>query len=176
MGWPSATSCAKLGPDSAPTGIVSPAVFSAITCVMRRSVPFSTPLVALTTIWPARMCGIRRDSVERRNSEGITETMMSAGATAALSPVTVMAGGSLKPGRNCTFSPASTISFAASGLCAQMVTGRPLRDSERASAVPQAPEPSTTILGAMGRMVMRSWRLRNDARCRPAGGGYWDGA
>ena len=51
-----------------------------------------------------------RVKVERRNSEGTTETTISASATAALSAVTAISGGRGKPGRKRMFSPAAMIS------------------------------------------------------------------
>ena len=70
---------------------------------------------------------------------------MSAGATAALSPVTVIVGRKLESREGIDDSRRLDDFFCRFRLCAQRVTGRPLRDSERAIAVPQAPEPSTTI-------------------------------
>ena len=56
VGWPCATSRAKLGPESAPMESRSPAGSRVAerTCVMRRKVWSSRPLVALTTNWPVR--------------------------------------------------------------------------------------------------------------------------
>ena len=91
VGWPCATSSAKLGPESAPMGSRRPAGSRVAerTSVMRQKVRSSRPLVALTTNWPGRRCVRMRSSVGRRNSEGTTETTMSAAVTASQSPVTV---------------------------------------------------------------------------------------
>ena len=60
--------------------------------------------------WPLRRRLRSRKNVGRRNSDGTTETTISASVTHPQSPVTVMPLGSGKPGRNCLFSLASIIS------------------------------------------------------------------
>ena len=160
VGWPAATSCAKLGPLSEPTGSVSSTSASeaVMTCDMRRnealSVLAARPLVALRRMWRACMWLRRRPMTGRRNSLGMTETRMSAYAMAASSPVTAIESGRRMPGRYLRFSRALAMVRAASCECDQSVMGRPLRASDDAIAVPQEPEPRTAMRGAMGRIVM----------------------
>ena len=143
----------------------------AMTWVMRRKVWLSTPLVALTTIWPRCRWGRIRASVGRRNSEGTTETTISASATAALSAVRWIDLGMGKPGRKSVFSWAAAIWPDPSAEWDQRVIRCPPRRwRARAMAVPQAPEPRTTMRLMWWSSFARR-RLRSGIPCRRAGGG-----
>src|SRR6516162_1196019 len=145
VGRPCATSRANVGPErnarrSGPTaGIVS-----ATTCDMRRSDSSSMPLVAMTTIASRGRTGASMLETARRWVDGVTRITISAPDTAAaMSDDAPMVCGSASPGRKAELMCARLISSATSRSNAHNITSCSSRARWAASAVPQAPEPTT---------------------------------
>ena len=154
VGSPRATSAAKLGPERI-AGTASGA-HSAMISVMNFRVPCSMPLAQVTIGVPGADAAASALQTERIACAGTTSRIASARAASARSRVTAMRCSSFTPGRNrLSRFVASCSAFPAS--CSHSVTLRPARAVTLASAVPQAPPPST----AMRSNVMRPLHLRH---------------
>lgn len=125
------------------------------------------PLVATTMTASLRSTGATRRDTRRRCSEGGTSTTSSASLTTALMSVDARSAvGSWMPGRNVTFWCRSLTSAATSSSFAHIVTSWSSRAAWLASAVPQAPAPTTAT---------RTAQMLPEL-CVGAAGGAGDGA
>src|SRR5438874_8256032 len=147
VGWRAYTSRANDGPDSTAIG-ASFGSTSANTHDGVASRSGSRPLDTLTTNAPRPIWPRARVMTSRTAWDGAADTTTSAPRTAAVrSPSAVRAGASAAPGRNMWFRCSRFTLATTSGSRAQRVTVStpPLRASKSASAVPQAPPPTTAI-------------------------------
>src|SRR5438094_716255 len=141
-------SCANEGPDStascAPRGRTSPSTQEG---VAKRS--GSSPFDTLTTSAPRRNTEEARAITSRTTWDGADETTTSASRTTlSRSPLARRVGPRVAPGRNTWLTCSRLMLSTTSGSRAHNVTDStpPLRASRSASAVPQAPPPTTAIL------------------------------
>ena len=111
---------------------------------MKACVPASMPLAQTISGVPPATTGASAVTTARIACAGTTTSSASARANAAASRVTAMASSIRTPGRNrLSRLVASCAALAVS--CSHSVTLRPARAAEIASAVPQAPPPTTPM-------------------------------
>src|SRR5947208_530737 len=147
VGRPWATSRAKVGPERKASRSGSRSgIVSSRTIDISLSVRSSMPFVATTTIASRRTPGAASVDTARRWLDGGTRTTRSAlAATCGASADARMVSGSETSGRYGEFVCRVAISSATSGSYAHIVTACSSRARWQASAVPQAPEPTTAI-------------------------------
>ena len=141
VGMPSATSRAKLGPDSAATRSAGAA--SRKTRLMVSPVSYSMPLVTLTK---TAGCPFNFAATSRKNCEGIASTITSEPPMAlAKSGSVFQSTGKGTPGSNFSLRPCCN-SASKARLMSHSVTALPFSCRTLASAAPQAPAPNIQIL------------------------------
>jgi hypothetical protein len=142
VGIPRATSAAKLGPDRI-AGTATGA-HSAMISVMNLCVPCSMPLAQTIN----GVCFATNDAsdvtTERTACAGTTRRIASLFAVSPRSRVTLISLSMRTPGKKRLSRFFSRLA-ALPGSYSQSVTLRPARAQVRASAVPQAPPPSTAM-------------------------------
>src|SRR2546422_2311474 len=171
VGWRAYTSRANDGPERTAIGVsFGSASANTHDGVARRS--GSRPLDTLTTSAPRLIWPRARVMTSRTAWDGAADTTTSAPRTAAVrSPSAVTAGASAAPGRNMWFRCSRFTLSTTSGSRAQRVTVStpPLRASRSASAVPQAPPPTTAIFTlppSPTRLRISNCGMRNRTRDR----------
>src|SRR5262249_47275779 len=118
-----------------------------MTSLMRKSVPSSTPLVALTKVMAGLRCGAIFSKMRRAWCEGTTPTTIPALSSAeARSLVTLTDSGIWWPGRNRSFVRRERMESQTSFSSAQRRRRQePLPPRTMESAVPHAPAPMMAI-------------------------------
>ena len=145
VGWPWATSSAKLGPESTAEGVDGPRI-SAITLWSKCPVSSSSPLVAQAI----RALGLRRGFILRirsRNAWLGTAIRINSAPESACSKEAVEESklGKGTPGRYFAFSRSTSRCSICFGLWPQSFTAWPLLARWIARAVPHDPAPSTAM-------------------------------
>ena len=143
VGNPRATSAAKLGPDRI-AGRCQCGAHSAMISVMNLCVPCSMPLAQAISGVFFDSDGASKVITDRTACAGTTTRIASLPAVSPSSRVTLMVSFSFTPGRK-RLSRFCTRYAALSASCSHSTTSRPARAQVSASAVPQAPPPSTAI-------------------------------